>query len=253
MEKGAVRGDDATPEHAEGAAPADRRTRRSDPWKVAFVTLLIVAVLSVVTWLLLGSRLLVVRDVEVSGAGRLDPDAVEAAADVDTGTPLVRVDTDAATSRVEDLRLVDKATVSRGWPATLRVRVTERTPELSIAVGDGYRLVDHDGVRITDSAERPDEYPLVRVRGEIEGNPAIATVARSVGELSPAILDSVESIDASEPDNIAFELDDGATVLWGNGEYAERKAKALAVLMREHPSGAERRYDVSAPNVAVVK
>ena len=34
---------------------------RSDPWKAAFIILLIVALLAVVTWVLRGSRLLVVR------------------------------------------------------------------------------------------------------------------------------------------------------------------------------------------------
>ncbi|RNL86447.1 cell division protein FtsQ/DivIB [Halostreptopolyspora alba] len=249
MARGAVRDGDASPERAQGS---ETTRRRPEPWRAAFVTLLLVAVLSVVTWLLLGSRLLVVRDVEVSGTGRLDSGTVEAAADVDTGTPLVRVDTEAATTRVEELRLVESATVSRGWPTTLRVRVTERTPELSVGVGDGYRLVDHDGVRITDSAQRPPEYPLVQVRGEIEGNPAIAAATGITEELSPTILEAVASIDAREPDDIAIELDDGATVLWGDGGAAERKATALAVLMREHPSGPERSYDVST-GVAVVK
>lgn len=250
MARGVVRDEDAASERAAEAEPT--RRRRPEPWKAAFVTLLLVAVLSVVTWLLLGSRLLVVRNVEVGGTSRLDSEAVEAAADVDTGTPLVRVDTKATTSRVEDLRLVENATVSRGWPATLRVRVTERTPELSVKVGDGYRLVDHDGVRITHSAQRLPEYPLVQVKGEIRGNPAIATAAGITNELPPAMLDSVASIDVREPDNIAVEFDDGAAVLWGDGGSAERKAAALAVLMREHPSGSERSYDVST-GVAVVK
>ncbi len=240
-------------DHGDPEEPSTRRSRRSDPWKVAFVTLLVVAVLSVVTWLLLGSRLLVVRDIEVSGTDRLDPDTIESVVDVDTGTPLVRVDTEAAVNRIEEQQLVESATVSRGWPATLRVEVSERTPDLSVAVGDGFRLVDHDGVRVADSQERPPEYPLIQVRGEIEGNPAIATVANLTDELSPAVLDAVDSVDASDAENITFELDDGATVVWGDGRHAERKTQALAVLMREHPSNEERRYDVSAPNVAVVK
>ncbi|WP_046470847.1 cell division protein FtsQ/DivIB [Allosalinactinospora lopnorensis] len=230
-----------------------KRSGRSDPWKVAFVTLLIVTVLSVVTWVLLGSRLLVVRDVEVSGIERLAPETVEAAVDVPTGTPLARVDTDAAARRAEELRLVESAEVSRGWPATLRVEVTERTPRLSIRVGEGYRLVDHQGVRITDSDERPDDHPLVKVRGEVEGNRAITTVAHITDELPDRVLGSLVSIDASDPENITFELDGGASVLWGDGRNAREKTDALAILMREHPPEAERRYDVSAPDVAVVK
>ncbi|GAA3759278.1 cell division protein FtsQ [Spinactinospora alkalitolerans] len=237
----------------EGSEEAVARARRSDPWKAAFVVLLIVAVLAVVTWVLLGSRLLVVRDVEVTGAGRLDSGEVVSAVDVRTGTPLARVDTAAAAARAEELRLVESATVSRGWPATLRVEVVERTPALSVRVGDGYRLVDHDGVHIEDTGEPSPGHPLVSVTGEVEGNPAVAEAAAVVEGLPAAILDDVEEIEATDRSEITLRLGNGASVMWGDSERTEKKAGILEILMREHPPSEERRYDVSASDVAVVK
>ncbi|MFC7330245.1 cell division protein FtsQ/DivIB [Marinactinospora rubrisoli] len=238
------------PDRAGGAAA---RSRRSDPWKAAFVALLVVAVLAVVAWLLLGSRLLVVRDVEISGTERVDPAEVLAAVDVPTGTPLVRVDTDAARDRVAGLRLVESAEVSRGWPATLRVNVTERTPLLSVAAGDGYRLLDGDGVAIEDAAERPERYPLVTVRGEVAGNPGVAEAAAIVEELPQSVLERTDRIDATDRASVVLLLADGAEVVWGDGERTAEKARLLDILMREHPPAEERRYDVSAPDVAVVE
>ncbi|MDT0301155.1 cell division protein FtsQ/DivIB [Streptomonospora wellingtoniae] len=227
--------------------------RRSDPWKVAFVVLLIVAVLTVVTWVLLGSRLLVVRDVEVSGTSRLDPERVAAAVDVATGTPLARVDTDAARLRAEDLRLVESAEVGRGWPATLRVEVVERTPVLAMRAGDGFRLIDGDGVRIADTDKRPDNYPLISVSGEPEGSPAVAAAASVLARVPAAVGGRIDSVDAADRSAIELSLESGATVSWGTAERAERKSTVLTVLLNEHPPGPDRHYDVSAPDMAVVE
>src|SRR5699024_4428448 len=136
---------------------------RSDPWKIAFVVLLVVSLVCVVTWILLGSRLLVVRDVAVTGVDRIRPEDVVAAVDVETGTPLARVDLDSGRERAESLDLVESAEVTRGWPVTLRVEVVERRPLLAVRVGEEYRLVDGDGVRIEDSRTRPEDHPLIKV------------------------------------------------------------------------------------------
>ncbi|GLU45971.1 cell division protein FtsQ/DivIB [Nocardiopsis ansamitocini] len=244
------------------AESSDQRTRSvpqgtgrsvSDPWKAAFVTLLVVALLAVMTWVLLGSRLLVVRQVEVIGLERLAEQDVVAAVDVATGTPLARVDIEAAAQRAEELRLAQAVTVSRGWPATLVVEVTERLPVLAIQVGDGFQLVDGEGVRIEDSETRPSDYPLVTVKGEVENNPAIADAAAVADELPPAVLSTVNTIEASDRSSIVLDLDNGATVSWGDVDRGPDKARVLQVLMREHPAAADRRYDVSAQGVAVVK
>lgn len=228
-------------------------SRRSDPWKVAFMALLVVGLLAVVTWVLLGSRLLVVRQVEVSGLDRLARDEVVAAAAIATGTPLARVDVDAVAARVAGLRLTESVEVARGWPATLRIRVVERTPVVGIRVDHGYLLVDRDGVLVEDSESRPAGYPLVRLQGEVEGNPAIADAARIIEELPRTIADEVDDIEASDPATITFGLAGGVTVLWGDSERGANKARVLEALMERHPPQKGRRYDVSAAGVAVVK
>ncbi|GAA1120790.1 cell division protein FtsQ/DivIB [Nocardiopsis composta] len=231
-----------------GGAPP----RKADPWKVAFIVLLIVALLAAAGYLLLGSRLLVVREVAVSGLHRLDRDEVVRALAVPTGTPLARVDTEAAAERVAGLRLAESARVERGWPAELRVRVEERTPKLAVGAGGGYRLVDQDGVRISDTEALPEEYPLASVRGEVEGNGGIAAAAGIAEALDGALPVRLVRIDARDPAAITLELAGGAEVSWGDGEAAEHKARVLEALAKEHPPAQGRRYDVSAQDMAVV-
>lgn len=243
--------DDSADQPTSGAAAVSTR-RRTNPWKLAFVFLLTVAVLAAVVWLLLGSRLLVVRDVEVSGTDRVpEGDVVDAVA-IEQGTPLARVDIDAAAERAEDLRLVEEVDVRRGWPTHVRVEITEREPVLSVRADDGFQLVDADGVRIEDADVPPSESPLVTVRGEIEGNPGVEAAAAVTGALPEGFLSEIQTIDATE-ERIEFDLSSGARVVWGSAESNTDKAQVLAVLAEEHPAEPELEYDVSVPDVAVVR
>ncbi|KOX07271.1 cell division protein FtsQ/DivIB [Nocardiopsis sp. NRRL B-16309] len=234
-------------------APAPVARTRSDPWKVAFVALLVVSLVCVVTWVLLGSRLLVVRGVAVTGLDRVSSEEVVAAVDVSTGTPLIRVDLDRSAARAESLDLVESATVTRGWPATLRVEVVERRPLLAIRVGEEYRLVDGDGVRIEDSSTRPGTHPLVRVTGEIEGSDAVRAAAAIVEQAPDSLLAQIQLIDATDTEAISVELGNGALVEWGDPERTRDKSEILRVLMREHPPTEDRVYDVGTPDLAIVR
>ncbi|WP_017604522.1 cell division protein FtsQ/DivIB [Nocardiopsis alkaliphila] len=236
-----------------GKKAATAQREGSDPWKAVFVVLLVVSLVCAVAWLLLGSRLLVVRDVAVTGTDRVSSEEVEEAVSVATGTPLIRVDLEGGRERVERIDLVETASLTRGWPATLKVEVVERQPLLAIAVGEEYRLVDGDGVRIEDASERPGSHPLVRVSGEIEGNEAIRAAARIVDRAPGSLLARVQLIDAKDPGEIRIELEDGSLVEWGDAERTEDKSEVLRVLMREHPAQEGRVYDVGTPELAIVR
>ncbi|WP_026127890.1 cell division protein FtsQ/DivIB [Nocardiopsis lucentensis] len=233
--------------------PGTRARGKSDPWKLAFVALLVVALVCVVTWVLLGSRLLVVRDVAVTGLDRVSAEEVVAAVDVPTGTPLIRVDLEGGAQRAESVELVESATLTRGWPATLRVEVVERQPLLAVRAGDEYRLVDGDGVRIEDSPTRPGTHPVVRVTGEVEGNEAVRAAADIVERAPDSLLAQIQLIDATETDAITLDLGDGSLVEWGDPSGTADKSAVLRVLMREHPPQDGLVYDVSVPDLAIVR
>src|SRR6266540_3448728 len=92
-----------------------------------------VALLAVVTVLALGylvvfTSLFGVHSVEVVGARTIPADTVRAAAAIEPGTPLVRLDTDQVRARVARLPKVFAVDVSRSFPGTVEIAVTERTP-----------------------------------------------------------------------------------------------------------------------------
>jgi cell division protein FtsQ len=226
-------------------------------WKAVFFGLAAVAIVAGVAWALLGSRLLVVRSVQVTGAGpRVSRAQVLAAARIPAGLPLIRVNTAAVAQRVGGIRGVQSAQVSRNWPSTVVISVRLRTPVFAVAARGGYALVDAYGVDVRDSARRPPRLPLLRLTagtGRAAGLSSLRPMARAgaavLRELPPRIARRVAVVSAPTPSEVSLQLANGAVIVWGDTSRSADKARELALLMRTHA----RRYDVSAPGTAVTQ
>jgi cell division protein FtsQ len=226
-------------------------------WKTVFFGLVAVAIVAGVAWALLGSRLLVVRSVQVSGTGPQASRAqVLAAARIPAGLPLIRVNTAAVAQRVGGIRQVQSAQVSRNWPSTVVISVRLRTPVFAVAARGGYALVDAYGVDVRDSARRPPRLPLLQLTagtGGAAGLSSLRPVARAgaavLRELPPRIARRVRIVSAPTPSEVSLQLANGAVIVWGDTSRSAEKARELALLMRTHA----RRYDVSAPGTAVTQ
>src|SRR5699024_10712000 len=72
--------------------------------------------------------LLGVRAVDVEGPEHVSAARVRDTASVEAGKSLLRVDTSAVRDRVEGLEELADVEVSRSWPATIVISVTERIP-----------------------------------------------------------------------------------------------------------------------------
>jgi cell division protein FtsQ len=200
-------------------------------------------------WAVGWSSLFDVRDVEVRGTSRLTTDEVLKAAQVPRGVPLIHADTAEAAERVEALLLVAEASVSRQWPNTVRIDVTERTTAAVVEDGSGvYGLLDATGVRFDTATERPQGVPLLDVEIEDGAGAEAATVMAGLTvarALPPDVAARTQEIRASTPDSVTVILDDGVVVEWGGAADSARKAAVLMVLLQQ-PA---RVYDVSTPNV----
>jgi cell division protein FtsQ len=198
-------------------------------------------------WVLLGSPLLVVRSVTVSGTYLVPRSEVLAASGVVPGTPLIRVNTARAAARIEKISQVSSAQVIRSWPNRLVIVVRERTPTLVLpAYGGGYDIADADGVVLKRVARRPADlplYPTVAPEGALRGDPDLTAAVAVLSELPAELRRSVVSVIAPSPDQVTLRLAGRITVLWGGTGRAAAKAGALTVLMRAHLHY----YDVSAP------
>ena len=246
-----VTADDADRDH--GAVlepPAGRRRTRSRRWLAVLVLLAAMGVAGGVTWALLGSGLFAVRSVVVTGTRLVPESEVLAAAEIQPGTPLIRVNTARIAGRVLNIRQVLAVRVSTSWPNRVVIAVQERTPALAVVVPRGFDLIDAYGVVVQLVQTRPLILPVYTTSAPVSslrGDPDVSAAAAVLGTLPASLRPMVISVTVPSPDQVTLQLRGGVTVVWGGPDDAAAKAKELGILMRTH----SRYYDVSSPATAV--
>lgn len=236
-----------SPSGAEAFARRTRRTRRRR-WRPALAALLALTVVAGANWLVLESSVLAVREVRVTGTDKLAVTDVLAAATVVDGTPLARVDLDAARARVAALPRVADVEVARDWPRGVTISVRERVPAALVPDGDVFRVVDVSGVAF-DRAEKPVKgLPVVTVSGQRAAE-ALTAALSVLDALPPALHAQVRTVEADSPENVRLAMGKGRTVAWGNADRSARKALVLGALMTQKA----KIYDVSAPDAPTTR
>ena len=229
-----------------GPAPQMAARRGRSLYQAAFFALAVAALIAAGVWVLFGSRLLVVRSIEVTGTHLVPKSEVLAAAGIPRGLPLIRVNTGAVVSRVDRITQVQSAQVTRSWPDGVVITMQERKSALAVPVTGGFDLVDPSGVVVQQVKKQPRRLPQFIPVGPLPGNPGVQAAASVLRELPRSIARRVTSVTVPTPDAVTLHLTRGVTVDWGSPGLAAQKARVLAILMRTHA----RSYDVSAPGSA---
>jgi len=206
-----------------------------------------------VTWVLLGSRLLVVRHVEVAGTGLAPSDRVVAAAGVRLGVPMVRLDTGEVRVRVEELREVESAKVERHWPATVRITVRERVPVAVLFRAGRFHQIDRYGVTVADGTSRPARLPILTVASAGPSDPATLAALTVLTGLPERVRTRLTDVTATGPGDVTLHLAGGPTVMWGPAERAQEKVRLFEALRRTAAGRSARIIDVSSPEVVTTQ
>ena len=188
------------------------------------------------------------RSLVVVGTGAVTRDEVVGAAQVQPGTPLLQIDTDAVADRVAGIRRVASARVQREYPSTLRITVVERVPVVVKDYPDGPHLFDRDGVDFA-TAPPPPGLPYIEVDNPGPTDPPTMAALDVMTALRPEVVAQVGRIAAPSVASITLTLNDGRTVVWGTTDRTGEKAEKLAALLTQ-PG---RVYDVSSPDLPTVK
>lgn len=212
-----------------------------------------IALLSLVTVVALGYLLwftpfLGVRAIEVVGTRTVSADAVRAAADVPEEHPLLRVDTAEVAARVSGLPDIATAEVTRSWPSTLTITVTERKPVAYHEGGEGIRLVDSGGVPYKRVSEPPEGLPRLELLAPGPADEATRAVTRVLSSLPAELADQVVAARATTPGDVEFDFTDDRIVRWGDAHQNRAKAEVLKVLLTREGTV----YDVSSPELPTV-
>jgi cell division protein FtsQ len=245
-------------EYPSGAAASSSAARfrerelanRRRPWRRVFAVLVAVTVVAVLVWVLGWSSILGVSKVEVSGATGAEASAVAELVDVPIGTPLARVDTDAAAARVRERITVAEVSVRRAWPSTLAVDIVLRTPAIVVRNPQGQlEVVDAEGVSFGVVKAAPKGVPVVKAVGAKGATREALQSALALLNALPSDLSSqVSGITVSSANLVTFTLGK-RTVVWGSGADSERKVAILTALL---PTKAKV-IDVSAPETPVTR
>jgi cell division protein FtsQ len=213
--------------------------------------------LVVLGWALWAGPLLSVRTVQVDGATTLPAELVREAAGIPDGTPLLRVDVDAARDAVAELPQVESVTVTRGWPSRVVITLVERTP-LAVVGEPGRRsLLDARGVLFdTVTGDPPAGVVPLDVADPGPDDPATTAALTAIGALPAALREQVSAARAPGAEAIELTLADGTLVRWGGAEESPEKAEILASLLDQLASGRlepAAELDVSAPEAVVLR
>jgi cell division protein FtsQ len=243
--RGRVRRPVRPPEEPEDAPrPASRRRYLARRW----VALAVVLGLLGVGYLVLFTSVFGVRSVDVVGVRTIPAEAVRAAAAIDPGTPLVRLDTEEVAARVAALPKVFAVEVSRSFPSSVEIAVTERTPVAVVRAADGVHLVDGTGLDYEVVKQAPPGVPDLAVGTVRPDDPATRAAVAVLAAIPRQLREQVVTVSARTAGSVELALADGRTVRWGSPDRSDRKAAVLAPLLTR-PG---KIYDVTTPDFPTV-
>lgn len=226
--------------------PKARRQRRLVVWTAAVVTALVALLITGAVY----SPVLAVRTVTVDGTKLLTPDAVQKALGDLEGKPLPQVTEEEINTLLKPLVQVRSATMEARPPSELLVHVHERVPVALLKQGGSFVLVDVDGVQLGVTQDQASvALPLIDDGAAATNTELFKAIAAVLDTLPADVLARMSTASAASPDAVELKLVDGKTVVWGNADDRETKAKALEALLKmpQDPKVPVSIYDVSVP------
>ena len=215
---------------------------------IAGVIAAIVAVALIAAAVMWTVPVLKVRNFQVEGVHQLDPTQVEEASGVAKGENLLRVNAREAASGVAGLDWVDSVTVSRDFPSTLTINVSEHKAVAFVKRDDKPFLIDDKGEEFT-SAEPP--AGAVEVTGSVDsGSPQTQDAVRAIAALSDDVRNQVAKLEVAGEYSLTFTTKDGRRVFWGASDSNdEDKAHAFATVLKMEG----REWNISNPELVTTR
>ncbi|MEA5456889.1 cell division protein FtsQ/DivIB [Sinomonas sp. JGH33] len=250
----------AVSRHASGdvlafPVPRAKRIRR----RVLLVATTAVALVAALMALVIFTPVLAVRTVTVQGTKMLAPAQVASALKPLEGRSLTLVGPDDVSRLLRPIVQV-KSSQSRAVPPnTLLVTIVERVPVALVKQDKGFSVVDGDGVEIAQTADRGAfAVPVIDSGGSALPHGTFLAVTGVLGALPTDVLSQLATAKADSVDSVQLKLANGKTVIWGNSEDRDLKAKVLEALMKatENPVKGQTPvnvYDVSVPRHPVTR
>jgi cell division protein FtsQ len=184
-----------------------------------------------------------VEQITITGATRLTRSQVLARAQVPTGTTLVRLPKRAIVERLLAEPWIREVRVTRRFPHTLDIAITERRPVAIVdAGGTAIWLVDGSGVWLaprsaTDTGTLPvirDVEGLLPKAGGQAASPELQNAVAVLNGLSSPLRQKVRTVTAPTVDRTALILPRGVQVFVGSAEDIAKKDEVARAILAQN-------------------
>jgi len=190
-----------------------------------------------------------VSQIDVVGAAQVDPAWIRAVSGVQVGEPLLGVRTEDVQRRVAAIPLLASVEVSRDWPSTVQLTVTERTAVALAASSAGPQLVDSTGFAYEGAPKPAPALPRLAADRVAPGDPDTEAGLAVLAALSPAVREKLQVVEVAAPTQITLRLAGNKQVRWGSVDDSARKGAVLAALLTQPGTI----FDVSAPDLPTIR
>ena len=202
--------------------------------------------------------------VRVEGTRAVPRAEVMEAAEVRLGEPYLGLDLAAIRARVAALPRVAAVRVTRDYPSSLRIAVTERPAVASVSTGGIYWLIAADGTVLDSAASRPADLPYVAgvplppgvaAGSRLPPGNELANALTALGGMAPELERQVAGVNARTLDSLEFTLEDGTRVLYGLAVDQPAKDAAVQLVRRtlKREGREAQRIDVRNPSAPTVE
>lgn len=196
------------------------------------------------------SPVLVAHSVRVRGVQAGDVSNIVGRAAVPMGTPLAKVDTLAIARRVIATATLAEVTVSRSWPSTIVISVSQRVPVLAVRDPQGQvQVVDSQGVAYATVSAPPKGVPLIKTVENPSSKESLRAALSVLQMLSSAQRGQVTDVTVLGPNMVTLKLG-AVNVVWGGASEPALKVKVMTDLLRRKGVVT---IDVSAPHTPAVR
>ena len=205
-----------------------------------------------------------IQNVEVEGVEHLTADEMSQLANVPTDATLLRVDTETIRNRLKQTAWVEDATVTRKFPDTIKITVTEREIEAIVEIPNrsgsatkkwaiakdhiwlmpipepGSEAAKTTSERIYEDAKTALHITDVPYGTEAEiGQPCqdsnVNNALDIIAGMTTDLANHVETVSAAGPAETTLLLDSGVEIAFGKAENIRDKERVILQILEENP------------------
>lgn len=215
-----------------------KKIRRKQQLRLTLFFVLTASVLAALIWLY-RSDLFRIKKVEIVGNHHLSDAQIKKICAIKPGASLIRLPLSEIGNRLLKNPWIKDVEISRSFPNTLRIQMTERKAAALIPLQDGYAVVDREGLVLENlpNIDRA-KLPLIRdlnVRkvkvGQKIQSKSFSNAISCLNHLEDKLRSSLSIVSAPSVDKLSLYTDKGVEILYGKAENFAKKNYILRKIL----------------------